>query len=400
VGTDAVEHARSLSVRPVRAGEVDRLNDLLDEHHFLGHRLCGRLIRHVALEDGEWVALVGYGSASLSLGARESFVGWSEETKNRRLRYVMNNQRFCVLPSGRRPNLASAVLSRCVRRLSSDGKAVYGHPVLLVETFTDPSRHAGTCDRAANFVEVGETSGYARRNGRWVDHGQPKRCWLSPLRPDAAGVLAAGFDHPALRAHDDRKADMVEVNQVVIEAETGLDAKLCAIADHRTPKGIRHELASILLVCAVAMLAGTGHVSGIAEWAGDLPEELLLRLHLRRSPSTNKVRPPSRSTLTRALAAIDRDALDRIVCHTLEERYGHDEDRLAARREPDPAQGPLLPTARHPAPPATPAAMTEAGAVRTPPAKSRQCSSGCRSTASRSAVHASPTGGRCTCSRR
>jgi len=113
---------------------------------------------------------------------------------------------------------------------------------------------------------------------------------------------------------------MVDVNQVVVEGETGLYAKLCAIADHRTPKGIRHELASILLVCAVAMLADTGHVSGIAEWAGDLPEELLLRLHLRQSPTTNKVRPPLRSTLKRALAAIARDALDRIVCHTLEEQ--------------------------------------------------------------------------------
>jgi len=316
----------------------------------------------------------------------------------------MNNQRFCVLPSGRRPNLASAALSRSVRRLNSDVETVYGHPVLLVETFTDPSRHAGTCNRAANFVEVGETSGYARRNGRWVDDGQPKRCWLSPLRPDAAGVLAAGFDHPALRAHDDRKADMVEVNQVVIEDETGLYAKLCAIADHRTPKGIRHELASILLVCAVAMLAGTGHVTGIAERAGDLPEELLLRLHLRRSPTTNKVRPPSLSTLKRALAAIDRDALDRIVCDTLEERCGPGEHRPAVRSEADLAQGPLLPTARHPAPPATvtatPAAMTEAGAARPSPAKSRQCCSGCRSTASRSAVHARPTGGQCTCSRR
>jgi len=58
-------------------------------------------------------------------------------------------------------------------------------------------------------------------------------------------------------------------------------------------------------------------------------------LHLRQSPTTNKVRPPSLSTLKRALAAIDRDALDRIVCDTLEERCGHDEDRLAVRREAD-----------------------------------------------------------------
>jgi len=268
-------------------------------------------------------------------------------------------------------------------------------PDLPTARSRDPPAEPAVVERPA------ATSGDARRNGRWVDHGQPKRCWLSPLWPDAAGVLAAGFDHPALRAHDDRKAYMVDVNQVVVEGETGLYAKLCAIADHRTPKGIRHELASILLVCAVAMLAGTGHVTGIAEWAGDLPEELLLRLHLRRSPSTNKVRPPSRSTLTRALAAIDRD---RSCATPPKSRYGPGEDRLAARREPDLAQGPLLPTARHPAPPArvtaTPAAMTEAGAVRTPPAKGRQCSSGCRSTASRSAVHASPTGGRCTCSRR
>lgn len=318
--TDGFERVQPLSVRLVRAGEVGRFNDLLDEHHFLGHRLYGRVVRHVAVEGDEWVALVGFGSAALSLGARESYVGWSEETKNHRLRYVMNNQRFCVLPGARRPNLASAVLARSLRRLSGDVEAAYGHPVVLVETFTDPARHAGTCYRAANFVEVGETSGYARRNGVWVYHGRPKRCWLYPLRADAVALLAAGFDHPALRPNNDRKAHMVDLNQVVIEGDTGLYAKLCAITDHRKPKGIRHELASILLVCAVAMLAGTSHVTGIAEWAADLPEDLLLRLHLRRSPSTNKVRPPSLSTLKRALGAIDREALDRIVCETLDEQ--------------------------------------------------------------------------------
>jgi len=92
------------------------------------------------------------------------------------------------------------------------------------------------------------------------------------------------------------------------------------ITDHRSPKGIRYQLASALLVGAVAVLAGTDHVTGIAERAADLPEELLLRLHLRHSPTTNKVRPPSLSTLKRALAAIDRDALGRIVCDNLEEQ--------------------------------------------------------------------------------
>jgi hypothetical protein len=44
-------------------------------------------------------------------------VGWSKEQQLRRLRYVVNNQRFCVLPQGRKPNLASAVLTRALRRI-------------------------------------------------------------------------------------------------------------------------------------------------------------------------------------------------------------------------------------------------------------------------------------------
>lgn len=150
--TEAFEHRQPLLVRLTRADEVGRFNALLDEHHFLGHHLFGRVMRYVAVEGDEWVALVGFGSAALSLRPREDYVGWSEATKCRRLRYVSNNQRFCVLPDARRPNLASAVLARTLRRLSDDVEAAYGHPVLLVETFTDPARHAGTCYRAANFV--------------------------------------------------------------------------------------------------------------------------------------------------------------------------------------------------------------------------------------------------------
>jgi len=101
-----------LSVRLVRAVEVARFNALLDEHHFLGHHLFGRVLRYVATIEDEWVALVGFGSAALSVSARDRFIGWSPATKRRRLRYVANNQRYCILPGAQRKNLASAVLSR------------------------------------------------------------------------------------------------------------------------------------------------------------------------------------------------------------------------------------------------------------------------------------------------
>jgi hypothetical protein len=57
-----------------------------------------------------------------------------------RLRHVVNNQRFCVLPDASVANLASAVLSRAMHRLSGDYSESWGYPALIAETFTDPSR--------------------------------------------------------------------------------------------------------------------------------------------------------------------------------------------------------------------------------------------------------------------
>jgi hypothetical protein len=107
-------------VRPIFVDEVGRFNAALKEHHWLGHRLTGQVLRYVAVLDGEWVAVVGFGSVVLSCRARDEFVGWSREQQYARLRHVANNQRFCVLPAGRRPNLASAVLLRVLGHLSGD----------------------------------------------------------------------------------------------------------------------------------------------------------------------------------------------------------------------------------------------------------------------------------------
>lgn len=64
----------------------------------MGHHLFGRVLRYVATIEEEWVALVGFGSAALTVSARDRFIGWSPATKRRRLRYVANNQRYRALP--------------------------------------------------------------------------------------------------------------------------------------------------------------------------------------------------------------------------------------------------------------------------------------------------------------
>lgn len=148
-------------------------------------------MRYVATEQDRWVALVGFGSAALACAPRDRRVGWTKQQQFRRLRYVVNNQRSVSSLQGRRPNLASAVLARTLRRLSADYQASYGHPVLVVETFTDPARHRGICYAAAGFTALGQTLGYRRSAGAYVHHGDPKLAWARPLRRDALVILSA-----------------------------------------------------------------------------------------------------------------------------------------------------------------------------------------------------------------
>lgn len=107
-------------MRPVVASEIGRFDALLDEHHWLGRGLVGETLRHIAVIDGEWIGLVGYGSPGLTCSARDRWIGWSPAVRYRRLRFVANNQRFCILPAGRYPNVASAVLGASLRRLAAD----------------------------------------------------------------------------------------------------------------------------------------------------------------------------------------------------------------------------------------------------------------------------------------
>ncbi|MHB8449600.1 MAG: Druantia anti-phage system protein DruA [Mycobacteriales bacterium] len=174
---------RSATSRPIFANEVDRYNDQLDTHHWLGHRITGDVLRYVAELAGEWVALLGFGSAALSGASRDRFLGWDRAEQYARLAHGADNQRFCVLPHRARPNLAPAVLARVFRRLERDYLAVYGHRVLAVETSTDPARHFGACYAAANFQLVGHPLGYSRITVRYHQHGNPKRVCAHLLRP-------------------------------------------------------------------------------------------------------------------------------------------------------------------------------------------------------------------------
>lgn len=59
-------------------------------------------------------------------------------------------------------------------------------------------------------------------------------------------------------------------------------AVLGAVEDRRAPRGVRHNLVTVLAIEVCAVLAGVRPFTAIAEWANDLPVGVRARLSLRR----------------------------------------------------------------------------------------------------------------------
>jgi len=156
----------SVTVVP-RATDDERLfNCLISRYHYLGLRsTVGENLKYLVRSGGgRPLACLLFGSAAWKTHARDSFIGWDRPTRERNLQQVTNNTRFLILPWVRVRCLASRVLSLVARRVRGDWQSKYGHPVHLLETFVDSSRFRGTCYRAANWMELGQTTGRTRNS--------------------------------------------------------------------------------------------------------------------------------------------------------------------------------------------------------------------------------------------
>ncbi len=168
-------------------------NALMERFHYLGKGpLCGAQIRYLVESSRYgWVGALAFSAAQWRLRERDKYIGWTEAARRANLNRVVCNSRFLILPSVHVPNLASHVLSRCLSRLVDDWTERYGYAPVLVETFVDPSRFAGTCYRAANWVGVGQTAARstAYQNGK-VAEGR-KEIYVYPINGHWQEVLCA-----------------------------------------------------------------------------------------------------------------------------------------------------------------------------------------------------------------
>jgi hypothetical protein len=177
-------------VKP-RTTQGKLFNSLLAHYHYLGYR--GSVGEHLPYliwdKSGDVLGCLLFGAAAWKIAPRDQFIGWNKEQRERNLQLIANNMRFLLLK--KIPHLASHLLGKIVRRISEDWQEKYGHPIVMLETFVEVGRFAGTCYRAANWTYVGETKGRSR-NDRYSKLEVPvKRIYLYPLVKNFREVLCS-----------------------------------------------------------------------------------------------------------------------------------------------------------------------------------------------------------------
>jgi hypothetical protein len=162
----ALKELLPLSFRQVRRTAEERVfNGLIQAHHYLGYtQPVGEHLKYLVHWGDRLLACLAWSSAPRHLGPRDRFIGWSKEQRQRNLRLLAYNPRFLILPWVQVPHLASHILGRMARILPGDWQRFYGHGVVFLETFVDPSRYKGTCYRAANWIVLGVTTGRGKND--------------------------------------------------------------------------------------------------------------------------------------------------------------------------------------------------------------------------------------------
>jgi hypothetical protein len=312
-----------VALRLITPEERQQFDEQMVRGHYLHNvQIVGEQLRYVAEYRGQWVVLMIWSAGAYKLKLREEWIGWSDRQKKRRLSLVVNNSRFFIPEAYHVPNLASKVMKLVLRRLSEDWQQVYGHGVLIAETFVDPSRFQGTSYKASGWTLLGRTKGFERsRKDFYEAHDRPKQLWVRELREGARTILR-GRNLPAAcqACEQDRPPDCPQSPEELVQMR-GFFSGLPEWRTRRCP----HKVGSLVAVTLCAMLCKVclGQ-RDLAAFARNLTREQMKALGFPRdwSKRIHTYLAPSETTFARLLRHLNNQALQRELLRWLEHRLG------------------------------------------------------------------------------
>ena len=288
------------------AEEIEYYAQLLEEHHYLGcpdprkRHLC-----QVVTHEGAAVALLTWTIACAKLSGRESYIGWDNHTRQKRMGWLVQNNRFLLLPTERPANLASRVLGMAVKALPNSWESRHGKRPLLAETFVDPEGYKGTCYHAAGWSKQGKTKGYGRVSAPqyYQDNKRPKDLWLKPLAKNGVERLR---DPSVLLPGEDPKARVRGAMPIKAKEAESLFRALRSVPDPRSRRGREFPLGAMLATTVLALCCNESTVRGIFHFCEDLTSQQRRSLGFRSKPAAPRlVSPPGEGCWRKVLGAVD-----------------------------------------------------------------------------------------------
>ena len=284
---------RELEIREWTEDEAAAYRALLDKRHYLGapDPRCCRL-GQVVVHAGAVVALLTWNACSRSLAGRDQYIGWDARTRQKRLSYVVQNNRFLLLSDKRPLNLASRVLKLSIDHVAEAWERRYGKRPLLAETFVDPEGYKGTSYRAAGWQNLGRTAGFSRvSRDYYEDNDHPKILWVKPLQRDALELLRNPLN-PLPAEASGPSARVPGVLPVPARVAESLAEALRKVPDARTRRGQQFPLGAMLATAVLALCTGARTVSDIFRFCQDLNASQRQKLGFRSNPQAPRVVPP------------------------------------------------------------------------------------------------------------
>jgi hypothetical protein len=159
--------------------------DYVDRYHYLGYQLpFGAQLRYFidSGATGQTLGCFQFSSPAWKMAPRDGWIGWSDDQRKANLQKIINNSRFLLFPWVEVKNLASAALALAARVVAHDWHRCYGYRPVLLESLVDQKRFAGTCYKAANWIQLGSTTGRGRMDcGHRREGAAVKQIYVYPL---------------------------------------------------------------------------------------------------------------------------------------------------------------------------------------------------------------------------
>ena len=118
--------------------ESHRWREQVERYHYLGCRVpFGANLRYWVRNRERELAYLLWTSPAWKMQARDAWIGWTEQQRQRNLQSIVTHGRFLILPWVRVKGLASKMLALSARQMSHDWQTRYGLRPLLFETLVD-----------------------------------------------------------------------------------------------------------------------------------------------------------------------------------------------------------------------------------------------------------------------